>query len=58
MPLRKRAIGPLLEEIKRKDRISFDSIILQSYGFGEDVLKYIYNLLQTLVTSRLELKNK
>ena len=58
IPLRKRTIGPLLEEINRKDRINFDSIILQSYGFEEEVLKYIYNLLQTLVASRLELKNK
>lgn len=46
------------KEFTRKDRIKFDQTILKSYGYNEDVLPQLYQLLINTVENRVNLKNK
>ena len=57
-PLKKRKIGTIADEIKRPDRIAFDSKILECYGFNSSLLETVYNLLGTMVNNRVSMRDK
>lgn len=57
-PLKRRKIKTILEELNMKDRIHFDSLILRSYGFSEDIRATLYSILKSLVFDRVNMKNK
>ena len=57
-PLKKREIKSIFEEVKSKDRIFFDKIVLEAFGLDQKMLKYIYELLVASAKERVELKKK
>lgn len=53
-----RKIKNYQQELKDKDRIEFDKIILQSYNFDVKILDNLYNLLIHLIQDRIEMKTR
>ena len=57
-PVSKRTIKNYDEEMLSKDRIEFDKIILESFGYDPKVLIKLYQILNEKVTNRIEMKNR
>lgn len=56
--IKNRIIGPVSEELKRRDRIEFDITVLKAYGLSEELLPSLYDLLLSSVEKRISLKHK
>jgi hypothetical protein len=57
-PLKDRSIETIFEEIKKKDRIHFDKVVLKSFGFDVSILGALYNLLSTAIHNRVSMKER
>lgn len=57
-PLKHREIKEINDEIKNKDRITFDKTILRCFGLDESLLSDIYSLLAESVTDRVSMREK
>lgn len=56
--LSQREIENYDKEFQKKDRIEFDKVILQTYGFKTDILPKLYELMIKTINNRVEMKNK
>lgn len=54
-PLKHREIGTIAEEIKKGDRRNFDKVVLRAYGIDDNLLGFIYGLLESSVKDRVEM---
>ncbi len=57
-PLKKREIGNVFEEIKKADRINFDTIVLETFGFDGTILPSLYQILESSVSERITMKER
>lgn len=57
-PLRQRDIGPVLEEIKKEDRIQFDKTVFREFCIDDTILNDIYQILSDSVKDRVKMKTK
>jgi len=53
-----RAVLPIYEEVRMKDRIDFDKTILRSFNIDVSILDELYEMLVSSVESRVTMKNK
>ena len=45
-------------EIQSKDRIDFDKTVLKCFGYDENIIEFLYSLLNDKITNRIEMKNR
>jgi hypothetical protein len=57
-PLKNRPIKTIFEEVKMKDRITFDRVVLRSYGIDESILDNLYQTLVSSVADRVTMKER
>lgn len=57
-PLKERAIGTVFEELKSKDRINFDKVILKSFGIDAKITSSLYQILSSAVYDRVTMKDR
>jgi len=57
-PIKQRKIEKIFDEIKMLDRINFDRIILKAYGFDENLLNNLYDILISSTLNRVTMIEK
>jgi N-6 DNA Methylase len=57
-PLKEREIQPIIEEIRRDDRINFDRVVLNSFGIDETILLALYQILSFAVSDRVNMSER
>ncbi|MFA6540897.1 MAG: N-6 DNA methylase [Bacteroidota bacterium] len=56
--LKNRPIEIIFEEIKKKDRIHFDEVVLSAFGIDISILPTLYDLLSTTVYNRVSMRDR
>jgi hypothetical protein len=57
-PLKKRPIKIIFEEVKMKDRISFDQTVLRCFGIDARILSSLYQLFVANILDRVNMKER
>lgn len=57
-PLKNREIGTIFEELQKTDRLNFDKEVLKAFGIDDKIIPSLYQILSSVVTDRVSLKEK
>lgn len=57
-PLKNREIGVIHDELKSKDRLNFDKVVLKAFGIDDKIIPSLYQILSSAVMDRVTLKEK
>ncbi len=57
-PLKERDIQTIAEEIRRPDRINFDTVVLRAFGIDETILPTLYQILSSAVNDRVTMSER